>query len=405
MSTGGLFCHYGIHNPEFVLIGATMAGIAAPVLIISWGKYYASIGLFRAAVCVALSMILRPAIRLLLLPANESTVGLAVAVLPFLSLALLVAALHEQLAHRTSNRKKAVGPFAPIPLPRLIIGVSVYSFVFGAFYGITRFAPNYGPINPAFIVVADLFAGLLLLACALGLGDKLTLPRLHYPVPILMISGLALLPLLGSSKTSPPMVLISIAWMYVLLVVWVFLSERTSSDIKSSVRFFAWGQVAVNAPMLIGTLVGTAFEQRFGLAPTVLTLAALSLVYLLATSVYLLFSGGGSLKNPVRVGITDSILPTNATQTLASSTTGVPPFSGDVGVLTEAYALSNREADVLLLLARGLNARGIAEHLSISRNTVRTHIQHIYEKLNISSQQELLKIIDRLHVSGHQAEV
>ena len=38
----------------------------------------------------------------------------------------------------------------------------------------------------------------------------------------------------------------------------------------------------------------------------------------------------------------------------------------------------------------GRSAKYIAEELTISHNTTRTHIKHVYEKLNIHSKQELL---------------
>jgi HD-GYP domain-containing protein (c-di-GMP phosphodiesterase class II)/DNA-binding CsgD family transcriptional regulator len=47
--------------------------------------------------------------------------------------------------------------------------------------------------------------------------------------------------------------------------------------------------------------------------------------------------------------------------------------------------LTDREVDVLRLLARGLRNRGIASTLHISASTVGTHIEHIYQKLGVSS--------------------
>lgn len=43
--------------------------------------------------------------------------------------------------------------------------------------------------------------------------------------------------------------------------------------------------------------------------------------------------------------------------------------------------LSPREAEIMTLLARGLNGTQIAEELTISRETVRTHIRNAMEKL------------------------
>jgi DNA-binding NarL/FixJ family response regulator len=50
--------------------------------------------------------------------------------------------------------------------------------------------------------------------------------------------------------------------------------------------------------------------------------------------------------------------------------------------------LSNREEEILQHLSKGYATKEIAERLSVSSNTVRTHLQHIYEKLHVRSRTE-----------------
>jgi DNA-binding NarL/FixJ family response regulator len=47
--------------------------------------------------------------------------------------------------------------------------------------------------------------------------------------------------------------------------------------------------------------------------------------------------------------------------------------------------LTTRETQVLELLAEGLSYKMVADRISLSFNTVNTHIKHIYEKLHVSS--------------------
>lgn len=47
-------------------------------------------------------------------------------------------------------------------------------------------------------------------------------------------------------------------------------------------------------------------------------------------------------------------------------------------------ALSGREREVLALMAEGLTDRGIADRLTVSPKTVSTHIQHIFDRLQIA---------------------
>jgi DNA-binding NarL/FixJ family response regulator len=47
--------------------------------------------------------------------------------------------------------------------------------------------------------------------------------------------------------------------------------------------------------------------------------------------------------------------------------------------------LSEREVEILRLLARGQSMRQISEVLFISQSTVHTHAAHIYEKIGVST--------------------
>ena len=49
-----------------------------------------------------------------------------------------------------------------------------------------------------------------------------------------------------------------------------------------------------------------------------------------------------------------------------------------------ADVLSERELEVLSLIATGAGNKGIAEDLSISESTVKTHVANIFQKLDVS---------------------
>ena len=52
--------------------------------------------------------------------------------------------------------------------------------------------------------------------------------------------------------------------------------------------------------------------------------------------------------------------------------------------------LSEREEQVLKLLAEGISYKMIADQLGLSFHTVNTHIKKIYEKLHVSSMGEAI---------------
>lgn len=60
--------------------------------------------------------------------------------------------------------------------------------------------------------------------------------------------------------------------------------------------------------------------------------------------------------------------------------------------------LSPQEQQVLRLLAEGRSRQEIAETLVISINTVKTHLQRIYQKLNVTNRFEAYEVARRVHL-------
>jgi DNA-binding NarL/FixJ family response regulator len=55
---------------------------------------------------------------------------------------------------------------------------------------------------------------------------------------------------------------------------------------------------------------------------------------------------------------------------------------------TKGPALSPRETEILEIIGKGLSNQATAEVLGLSRATVRTHLEHIYAKLEVSNRTE-----------------
>jgi DNA-binding NarL/FixJ family response regulator len=56
----------------------------------------------------------------------------------------------------------------------------------------------------------------------------------------------------------------------------------------------------------------------------------------------------------------------------------------------EGEPLSERETEVLGYLTKGYSGKEIADKMSVSINTVKTHLKHIYQKLHVRSRSEIL---------------
>jgi DNA-binding CsgD family transcriptional regulator len=61
-------------------------------------------------------------------------------------------------------------------------------------------------------------------------------------------------------------------------------------------------------------------------------------------------------------------------------------------LLRRLYRLTNTEADIALRVMHGADPKQIAEELSISLTTVRTHLQHVFDKADTHRQAELVRL-------------
>ena len=95
--------------------------------------------------------------------------------------------------------------------------------------------------------------------------------------------------------------------------------------------------------------------------------------------------GGQSLINPSMAGKLLTEFATLARREAASE----PPQQ------VPAPKLTDREMQVLKLIARGMNNRDIAKELFISENTVKNHVRNILEKLQIHSRMEAVMVAVR----------
>ncbi len=162
------------------------------------------------------------------------------------------------------------------------------------------------------------------------------------------------------------------------------------------------------AGQLAGCAIFASYIQTFILLFTVLSTqitleqlpkeAALSCRPLLyGICLWMILSGETQKKqNPSQTDINQ----TESKQTGIDNTQHTEPTQEYARVTaSEAYetcrelGLTNREAELALLICKGLSNAEIAAELSISETTVKKHVSNIFEKLQISKREEILKEI------------
>ena len=85
----------------------------------------------------------------------------------------------------------------------------------------------------------------------------------------------------------------------------------------------------------------------------------------------------------LRRALAEGIAPSYISKLLAAFGESIPERSPAAQALVEP--LTERELEVLRLIASGLSNREIAEDLVVAVSTVKSHINHIYGKLDAKS--------------------
>lgn len=68
-------------------------------------------------------------------------------------------------------------------------------------------------------------------------------------------------------------------------------------------------------------------------------------------------------------------------------------LSAQIDVVQAIFALSKAQTDMVRMIAAGMELSEAAETLGVTKNTARTHLRRVYEKVGVSSQIELLRLV------------
>ncbi|HSQ28562.1 MAG TPA: LuxR C-terminal-related transcriptional regulator [Gemmatimonadaceae bacterium] len=69
-----------------------------------------------------------------------------------------------------------------------------------------------------------------------------------------------------------------------------------------------------------------------------------------------------------------------------------PGAEDDASDIEQSVSLTNREREILALLADGFGNKQIATRLGISPNTVKTHLELLFEKIGVRSRAEAVAV-------------
>lgn len=164
-----------------------------------------------------------------------------------------------------------------------------------------------------------------------------------------------------------------------LLISNVVSSSRLGSSANDVQLYFAIMLLAMTA--LASQVAGAVISWWVGLGPASITVIAIVVLYIVFITQGLVYHKKDRIEVVMKGGFaSERELNEHRSKALRAYFTD----------------LSNRETEVVAFLLSGMNFKSIAKELTISENTAKSHIQHIYSKLDIHSKQELLALVNEI---------
>lgn len=219
--------------------------------------------------------------------------------------------------------------------------------------------------------------GLLILVFLRFLKDYELLNALRVVVLPLLLVAMYLSLFLAHTHAAVYMVLLETVHLAILLFVW---TAPNAFERVGALRSVCWAFLASRIGWAIGNLALSILPGVVDVpVGDIVIIASLAVVVLL--TVMPLIGHGDSVEGTSRMA-------KNEARDVHDM------FIEAYDEVAAEHGLTKREREVLAYLARGRNAQHIANALVISDGTARTHIMHIYQKLSVNSQQQLINLVE-----------
>ena len=268
-------------------------------------------------------------------------------------------------------------PAAFLPLGHcLYVYIIVFSFAYGLAVNIAQ--PS-GQATPFALAAAVLLVVAIWALCskARPKADLLLLLSL-----CLVVGGFSLV-LIGDGRceTLAQSTLLA-GYMCFYLLTWFALCAVATRSAADAIPAICWGSAANYLGILAGAIITDVLA---GVSDPAFAVKLVIAAVLTFTAAY--------------------VTATQRSTSLDATIDGIEPDTSSVEVryidrldarceqVAEQAGLTQREREMLALLARGNNAQHIQEELSISHNTVKYHARNVYRKLDVHSQQELIDLL------------
>ncbi len=282
---------------------------------------------------------------------------------------------------------------------RLLLSICAFSFLVRVFdaipqEGIDPLVHLGGSGTCALILVGALF--LAFSRFLKPMKNMLLAYRLSCPI---MAFGLAAVALASDTQPILSVAIVCLGYELFDLLSWVIFSERAREDGRDAIAVFGCGVGFTILGMGIGYMVGglviaPAISSGFIDATTIV----LASVVFLFTVAFLIIpeSALSASPEPDESNTASEQHEDIEIEAEQPESTQPTPLSLEEACdeIAKRHKLTPRESEVLVFLARGRTLPIIARDLHIAKNTARSHIEKVYQKVDIHKQQDLIDLVE-----------
>lgn len=357
--------------------GGFATGIGTAWLSLAWGELFSEMGMEKTGRLVTLSLFLGIVLNYVLVSMPSVVCIPVTIILPAVSML----ALQKSLKTRPIvSRNPSTENITPSIFPwKFIVNIGAMGLAFGFLKGVGLTSEVYD-ISPYM-----LFIGIAVMSFAFVFWTNV----LHRNLNVSLVYRVAMFTLIVSFMLIPFLDGIAVGWASAAvtacydcfdMVIWVIMANIVALTTTPAVRVFGAGRLSNHLGMLIGAVLGWFTGAYVHQIPPLQYFMPTLVVFVLVLCAFTTLKEADFFTTPLA-----------ALQRMSS-------MSKDVDIacarIAEQYGLTPREEEVMRFLGRGRNAAYIAETLVISENTVKSHAKHIYRKLNINTQQQLIDLIE-----------
>lgn len=389
---------------------AASAGFFVVGPMLAWGVAYGSLDAKNAVICTALSFAFAGLVYFAASLMPRSVAALVATALP-LATGLSACSCFTRDSNRAAARESSISQEPPsrssIPVGTLV-GLAVVTFVYGGLrvYSTHASAEFSGPsVLFVSVVVAStimLLYTLLMPRTSLNLG-------VLYRVALIAFAAVLMLAAVGEEVAAIPLeVLVRCGMMLFEMLTWVLLAETVRTGSVPALAVFSAGRLAVHVGISLGEgsalVFGVSSLQFLVCAVVSLIVAAGFLFRDVDTTFFFASPTEDELRRIARKRSVSDGEPSKAKTTLEVRASDVTAEVGDmlkrsledrIDSVASRYGFSVREREVFELWVTGHDAQYIQDELVISRSTVKTHVRHIYEKCDVHSRSDLMRVLER----------